>query len=52
MPTIDIPSLRARIVDFERRGAIYKHAPAEVRARWEFDLACLKKLLSLLEGGK
>jgi hypothetical protein len=49
MPKIDIPSLHARIVDFERRVSIYKHAPAEVRARWEFDLAALKLLLSYLE---
>jgi len=46
---IDIPTLRARIAEYERSGNGSKYAPDSVRAKWEFDLAALKLLLSLLE---
>lgn len=49
MPTVDIPTLRARITEFERSRAGLTYAPASVRAKWEFDLAAFKLLLSLLE---
>jgi hypothetical protein len=49
MPTIEIPALRARIAEYERCGRGLKYAPDEVRAKWAFDLAALKLLLSLLE---
>jgi hypothetical protein len=52
MPTIDIPTLRARIAEYERSGVGLKYAPASVRAKWEFDITALKLLLTLIEKGE
>lgn len=45
---IELPKLRARIAELEHRCSIYAHAPAKVRAVWEFDVRALKALLELL----